>query len=687
MPRSATHWNSFMATKNPEPNGSRPGQGGQTSQSAQSAGARPAILEAQGLTVVFPTGDRRTEIPAVEDFALTIHEGEIVGIVGETGCGKSTAAMALLGLVRPPGKIVSGQVNFLGKDLLKLPVKQLREVRGRDISLIVQDPRGALNPLLRVGEQISNVYRAHNTVNKKEAHVRTIEMLRMVGINDPERRIEAYPHELSGGMAQRVLIATALSSRPKLLVADEPTSGLDVTIQAQILDEMWDVVKQTGSAILLVTQNLGIIANYCDTILVMHEKHIVEQGSVRDFFRAPRHEYSKAILSLHRDEARTDIGPRAAAVVEAAHEAYEARSEPLVEVPALLKTQGAPDPSAPLIEVEELTKLFPVRNSKAFVQAVSKVSFTIEPGETLGLVGESGSGKTTVGRCLLRLVEPTSGEIKYRGVPLVSTSLDKFRSYRSRLQIVFQNPFDSLNPRWSVGDTLKEPLDLHTDLSPDDKKKRVAELMRQVGLDADLVGARPKALSAGKQQRVSIARALATNPEFIVLDEPTSALAPAAHAEIINLLVDLQNQLGLSYLFISHDLSTIKYLCHRVAVMYLSQVVEVGTKEQVFNRPQHPYSKALLASVLFPNPENRRIDRQVRERLEGEIPSPINLPKGCYLYSRCPMAKEDCRLMPQQLVPVSDGRQVRCWRVSSGDLAQDEAQPIEAVAGQAAEPA
>lgn len=604
-------------------------------------GKRP-VLEARNLKVTFP-GDGQ-DIVAVEDFSLTIGEGEIVGLVGEAGSGKSSAALALLGLVRPPGKIAGGQIRFMGEDLLSKTDAQLRAIRGRDMGMIVQEPRGALNPLLRIGDQIANVYQSHQRVNKKEALDHAVKMLQLVGINDPERRIKAYPHELSGGMSQRVLIAIALSSRPKLLIADSPTSGLDVTIQAQVLDGMWDSVQQTGSAILLVTQDLGIIANYCDRVAIIYEGRIVEEAGTADFFREPQHDYSKSILSLQRDIRVTSAS----------------------NVPTANTGQSV----QPLIEVERLTKHFPIKGSEAIIQAVHDVSFTIQPGETLGLVGESGSGKTTVGRCLLRLIEPTSGEIRYQGKPLGAIPLTEFRDYRSRLQIVFQNPFDALNPRWTVGDTLKEPLDLHTDLSPSDKKNRIRELLKLVGLEESFLGELPRQLSAGKQQRISIARAIATNPEFIVLDEPTSALAPAARAEIIQLLIDLQNRLGLSYLFISHDLSTIKYICHRVAVMYLSQIVEIGTKEQIFNHPQHPYSKALLSAVLFPNPEERRIDREVREALQGEIPSPINLPKGCYLYSRCPIAHERCRDLPQTLQPIPDGRQIRCWRVAEGDAPQ-----------------
>jgi oligopeptide/dipeptide ABC transporter ATP-binding protein len=550
----------------------------------------------------------------------------------------------MLGLVRPPGEIPVGTVEFLGQNLLEMGEEELRAIRGRDIGMIVQNPRSSLHPMLRVGTQISNVYRAHKKVSKKEAWQHAIEMLRMVGINDPEQRVTAYAHELSSGMAQRVLIAIALSSSPKLLIADEPTSGLDVTIQAQFLDQMWENVQQTRSAVLLVTQNLGIVANYCDRILVMHEGSVVEEASVQEFFESPQHTYSKSILSLQREaqETGTDI-----AKVE----------------------EGGP----PLLRVSNLTKHFPIRSSKSKVHAAESVDFEVSPGECLGLVGESGSGKTTVGRCLLRLEEPTAGEINLRGTNLGSISLSDFRKYRAKLQIVFQDPLDSLDPRWTVHQVLREPLDLHTSMTKDQTNARIAELLRLVGLETDIVQALPRELSAGRQQRLSIARALASNPEFIVLDEPTSSLTPETTAEIIRLLIDLSNKLGIAYLFISHDLTTVKFICHRVVVMYLGQVVEMGTKDQVFNAPRHPYAKALLASHLFPDLKNRRVDREVRETLEGEIPSPIteNLPKGCYLYGRCPSQVEKCRDMAQELATLDDGRVVRCWRVSEGDLPAD----------------
>jgi oligopeptide/dipeptide ABC transporter ATP-binding protein len=600
----------------------------------------PEVLRAEDLKVTYRT--RNGPVTPLDGFSLTIREREVVGLVGEAGAGKSSAALALMGIVRPPGRIERGSVMFGGRDLLRLDEDALRAIRGKEIGVIVQNPRGALNPMLRVGRQIGNVYRAHNEVSRDAAAARAVDMLRMVGINDPERRVNAYAHELSGGMAQRALIAMALSSTPRLLIADEPTSGLDVTIQAQFLDEMWHTVQRTGSAILLITKDLGIIANYCDRVVVLHDGRIVEDKPVRDFFRAPEHPYSQSLMTLQR--------------------AAVARRGETMHNPADLSGAGT------IVTVSKLAKDFPIRGTDKVVRAVQGVDFEIRRGETLGLVGESGSGKTTVGRCLLRLEEPTGGEITFDGTTISGLSRTDLRRVRSRMQIVFQDPFDSLNPRWTVRRILREPLDLHTTLTPAEKTARSVELLGMVGLPADILDRKPQGMGAGAMQRLNIARAIATNPEFIVLDEPTSVLSPSAVSSLIALLRRLQDDLGLSYLFISHDLTTVKYLCHRVAVMYLGQIVELGTVEQVFATPRHPYARALLSSHLFPDPAERRVDREVAEALSGEIPSPVDLPKGCYLAGRCAHATPRCAAEPQSLQRLPDGRLSRCWRVAEGEL-------------------
>ncbi|MEM1430542.1 MAG: ABC transporter ATP-binding protein [Pseudomonadota bacterium] len=598
------------------------------------------LMAAEGLTVGYPTAEG--VVRPLQGFDLTLREREIVGLIGDAGSGKSTAALALMGLVRPPGRIEAGRVALDGTDLMSLDEDRLREMRGREIGVIVQNPRAALNPMLRVGRQIGNVYRAHNDATAAEARARAVEMLRLVGINDPERRVSAYAHELSGGMAQRALIAMALSSEPRLLIADEPTSGLDVTIQAQFLDQMWDTVQKTGSAVLLISQDLGVIANYCDRVAVLHGGRIVEDRPVRAFFANPEHPYSREVLSLQRDAAGSGA---------------ERRTGPRGE--------------APLLAVEGLKKTFPIPGSAKVVQAVERADFTIAPRETLGLVGESGSGKTTVGRCLLRLEQATEGRITFRGQEISAMGARQMRAMRSKMQIVFQDPYDSINPRWTVRRILREPLDLHSKLDAPGKDRRVRELLDMVGLDPAWVDRKPRGLGSGALQRLNIARAIATDPDFIVLDEPTSVLAPQAISGLVALLRRLQDDLGLGFLFISHDLTTVQYLCHRVAVMYLGQIVEVGTVEQVFQDPQHPYSRALLAAHLFPDPASRRVEHRPPERLGGEIPSPVDLPEGCYLAGRCPHALDQCRIEPQALHELDDGRAVRCWQVVDGVLEVD----------------
>jgi oligopeptide/dipeptide ABC transporter ATP-binding protein len=596
-----------------------------------------ALIEVRDLQVTYRTEKAATR--PVDGVSFSINPREVVGLIGDAGSGKSTTALALLGLARPPGKITGGQILFGGQDLLSLPDEALRAIRGRDIGIIVQNPRASLNPMLRVGRQIGFAYQAHNRATNAEAQKQAIEMLRMVGINDPERRAEAFAHELSGGMAQRALIAMALSSRPKLLIADEPTSGLDVTIQAQFLDQMWQTVQDTGSAILLITQELGVIANYCDRVLVLHEGRIVEDAPVRQFFEAPAHPYSREVVSLRRVAAT----------------AATAASGPAAQAP-------------PLVTLDALTKHFPLRGSDKVVQAVDRVTLTIGKGEAVGLVGESGSGKTTVGRCLLQLVPPTAGRIAFAGTDITALPKAELRRLREKMQIVFQDPFDSLNPRWTLAEILAEPLRIHAPAAASAHRARAAEALRLVDLDPALLDRRPRGLGASTLQRVNIARALILNPEFVVLDEPTSVLAPRARTSLIALLARLQAELGISFLFISHDLTTVRYLCQRVAVMYLGQIVEEGTVEQVFGNPRHPYSQALLSAHLFPDPAHRRVDYPVPAALQGEIPSPIDVPKGCYLASRCPHAVDACRAEPQQLSALADGRQVRCARVVRGEL-------------------
>jgi len=582
------------------------------------AGETP-ILRVRGLEVAF--GARR----AVAGFDLDIAPGEIVGLTGDSGAGKSTLGLALLGLTRSPGRILGGVVEFEGTDVLALDEEQRRRIRGAKIGLIVQNPRASLSPLHTVGQQIADTYRAHEGGTRAAAAAHAVEMLRSLGLNDPERRVQAYPHEVSGGMAQRVLIAMALGCGPRLLVADEPTSGLDVTIQAQFLDDMWHSVRRAGSAVLLMTQDLSIIANYCDRVVVMQDGQRVEDAPTPVFFAAPAAAYGRSLLALRRQAPPTGSGEQV------------------------------------LLSVRALRKAFPLRRGRKMVHAVNGVSFDIRRGETLGLVGESGSGKTTVGRCLLRLIEPDGGEVVFEGVDVRRAAPAGLRQLRRKLQVVFQDPFDSLDPRWTVADIIAEAIEDRPDPGV------LANLLRDVGLAHTVAQMNPRALSLGDQQRVNIARAIAVRPALIVLDEPTSALTPLARVGMIHLLRDLQARRHMSFLFISHDLSTVEHLSHRVAVMYLGQIVELGTREQIFNQPRHPYSRALLAAHLVADPSRRRVDRPQVEALTGESPSPIDLPPGCFLAGRCPQAQDSCRAERQELVLLADGRTLRCGRVAEAN--------------------
>lgn len=579
------------------------------------------LLSVRGLSVEFD-GYR-----ALDGLDFEVRRGEIVGLLGDSGSGKSTAAYALLGLVKPPGRIVGGTVELEGENLLAMDPKELRAVRGGNVGLIVQNPRAALHPMLRVGRQIGAAWQAHNRGSAAEARERALEMLRLVGINDPERRLDSFAHELSGGMAQRVLIAMALSSMPKLLIADEPTSGLDVTIQAQFLDQLWETVQRTQSSVLLVTQEDGIIANYCDRVVVLEKGRVVDQDDTKSFF-ARRHRRSHAA--------------------------------PPVAGPGGGEKDGAG--TAPLLSVEGLTKHFPIANTDKKVHAVTDFNLTIRAGETLGLVGESGSGKSTVGRSIIRLLEINDGRVLFKDRDVHTLDRAGLKNMRSQMQIVLQDPYDSVDLRWTVEKILTEPLDVHSRMTRAQKQARVRELMALVDLDPSMLSRRPRDLGAGALQRVNIARSLATDPQFVILDEPTSVLAPSARASLIALLRRLQTELGLSFLFISHDLTTVSEVCDRVVVMYLSQIVEIGETREVFKTPRHPYTRALIASHLSDDTSNRRVDRVTKDTLAGEIPSPIDLPTGCYLYSRCPYRLDRCKSEPQKLAPDASGRMVRCWR-------------------------
>lgn len=571
------------------------------------------VLEVDDLTVVSPDGQA-----VVDRVALRLFPGEIVGLTGPSGSGKSTLALAVLGLARRPLAVRGGRVMLDGADLLALPAQEVVRRRGREIALIVQNPRAALHPMLSVGQQVGRVWRYHHGGSKIKSRRLAVEMLELVGINDAKRRAGAFAHELSGGMAQRALIAAALAAGPRVLIADEPTSGLDVTVQAAFLDMMASAAKAKGMAMLLVTQEPGILANYCSRVLTMESGRIASEQPVEQYF------------SGYRDTT-TLIPP------------------PIV--------------ADRVVIVSNLTKTFPLRGTKARVHAVDGVSLSIARGETLGLVGESGSGKSTVGRSIIRLIEPDSGNIEICAQSVSSLTALQLRRLRGRIQLVQQDPFDSFDPRWIIARSVEEPLRREGQLTDTDRAARVSEVLDLVGC-GEFAARLPGDLSAGTLQRAAIARALATRPHFVVLDEPTSVLTPDARRELIALLGELQKQIKCSFLLISHDLTTVATISHRVAVMYLGQLVEVGDTRQIFEQPRHPYTRALIAAHLSVDLARRRIDSPPADRIEGEIPSPIELPPGCYFASRCPFVVDRCRNERQTLEATSVST-VRCWRADS----------------------
>ncbi len=678
-----------------------------------SAQSSPWLLEVDNLHVHFVTS--AGVVRAVEGLSYKVKPGEVVALVGESGCGKSVSALTVMRLLaKPAGRIVGGRILFQGRDLLKLSEEEMREIRGREISMIFQEPMTSLNPVLTIGFQIMEPLMIHLGMSEKEARARAAELMRQVGIPDGERRLDQYPHQFSGGMRQRVMIAIGLACNPKLIIADEPTTALDVTIQAQILQLMKDLSRELGIAMVIITHNLGVVARYADRVNVMYAARMVEQGTADDVFARPRHPYTYGLLrSVPRldkpREAKLEtieglppnlvsppqgcrFAPRCAAAVSACKTAQP----PLLEVepghfsacirakelaeqgpraiglstavgPAKQSTQRSDVP--PLVKVEGLTKHFVVSGgSKLFgqppliVRAVNDVSFSIAPGQTLGLVGESGCGKTTVGRLVLKLEEATSGSILFEGKDLTKASHDELRDVRRRIQVIFQDPYSSLNPRMTIGQIISEPMLVHR-LVPNRKaaRERVEDLLTQVGLYPYMADRYPHELSGGQRQRVGIARALAMEPKFIVCDEPVSALDVSIQAQVINLLEELQEKYGLTYLFIAHDLAVVRHISHRIVVMYLGRVMEVADRDSLYENPLHPYTQALLAAVPVPDPEAERARKHTI--LKGEVPSPLNPPSGCVFRTRCPRATEQCKVAVPELRKFGEDHYAACINI------------------------
>ncbi|SMF38742.1 oligopeptide transport system ATP-binding protein [Alteromonadaceae bacterium Bs31] len=529
------------------------------------------LLSVSNLTTRFYTREGVTN--AVENVNFSIDEGELLGIVGESGSGKSVACYSLLGLVPcPPGKIESGEALFDGKDLLKIGERALRDIRGNSISMIFQDPMTSLNPYMRIGDQLTEAYRQHKKSSKTEALSRAIASLEEVGIRDAEKRINAYPHEFSGGMRQRVMIAMALISEPRLLIADEPTTALDVTVQAQILELLKNLQEKRKLSIIFISHDLAVVSNIANRVLVMKQGEVVEQGEVAQIFNAPTHEYTKKLIS----------------------------AIPASGKPAEHKFASSSDK---LLSVENLYTRFNLQSGSFFnrknekLTAVNNVSLDIYKGEILGLVGESGSGKSTLGRSIIRLIEADSGSVRLGDQNIRSLSPSDLRKARLQFQMIFQDPFASLNPRMTVFDALAEPLITHKLIDEKNLIQTINELLDDVGLERKYVRKYPHEFSGGQRQRIAIARALALRPKLIIADEPVSALDVTIQAQILELMLSLSKKHNLTMLFISHDLAVVRYICDRVMVMQSGCIVEQGETETLFNSPQEAYTQSLLAAI------------------------------------------------------------------------------------------
>ncbi|EEX11291.1 glutathione import ATP-binding protein GsiA [Ruegeria lacuscaerulensis ITI-1157] len=574
------------------------------------------IAQIRKLRVEFQTKDG--PVVGVEDVSFEVHPGETVCIVGESGSGKSVSSLSLMRLVEfGGGKIAGGELLFDRRDGHKLDLAKadqdlMKQIRGNEIGMIFQEPMTALNPVFTVGRQLTEGLRIHKNMSKAQAEARALELLKQVRIPEPERRLKQYPHELSGGMRQRVVIAMAMACEPRLLIADEPTTALDVTIQAEILALMDRLKRETGTAVMFITHDMAVVAQMADRVVVMYRGKKVEEGTVTEIFENPRHDYTKALLA-----AVPKLG--------------EMRGKPAPEPMKLLGVEGqniAPIPGTEdvLLTVRNLTTRFPVkggllRRTISNVHAVEDVSFTLNRGQTLSLVGESGCGKSSAGRSILRLIEPLSGEVDLDGVDIMKLDQKGLRKARLDMQMIFQDPFASLNPQMQLVDQVAEPMRNYGVASGSELQDRVAQLFDKVHLPRSFMRRYPHEMSGGQRQRIAIARALALNPKLIIADEAVSALDVSVQAQVLNLMMELQSELGLSYLFISHDMAVVERVSHHVGVMYLGRIVELGPRARVFENPQHPYTQALMKAVPIADPNRRKSEKDLNFK---PIPSPIH---------------------------------------------------------------
>jgi len=654
------------------------------------------LLQVRDLKTWFGAGDE--PVRAVDGVSFDIAQGETLALLGESGCGKSITALSVMRLVpEPAGRIISGSVQFNGEELLAKPEIAMRDVRGSQIAMIFQEPMTSLNPVLTIGDQIGESLSLHLGLKGEARTQHIIELLDQVGIPDPARRLKEYPHQLSGGMKQRVMIAIALACEPELLIADEPTTALDVTIQAQILGLLKELQQQRNMSILLITHDLGVVSDMADRVAVMYAGQMVELADRQTFFAQPIHPYSRKLFqSLPSWEKREETLSVIKGFVPGLRQQFSGcRFEPRCEfsisecqnsiprwemledgngvrclryqekleyeaaaVNDASLSEALVDEQA-LLQVKDLKVHFPIhkgvfKRTVGFVKAVDGIDLEIPTGKTMALVGESGCGKTTIGKGILQLIKPTSGSVLFEHAELTQLDRKALRKIRRDMQIIFQDPFSSMNPRMLVADIVSEGLE--SGLAREQRHAKVSELLQHVGLRAEMKDRYPHEFSGGQRQRIAIARALAVRPRLIICDEPTSALDVSVQAQILNLLKDLQQELQLSYLFVTHNISVVAYLADEVAVMYLGRIVEQGSVDDVLNNPKHPYTQALLSAVPH-------IDKETGKefvRLEGDMPSPANPPSGCHFHPRCQYASEQCGQQYPVWIEAGEQHRYRC---------------------------
>ncbi len=678
----------------------------------------PPVIEIKDLSTHIQL--TRSVVQAVGNVSMRIEPGETLGLVGESGCGKSMTGLSIMGLLPPGGSIVGGSVRLGDRELVGLSDAELRKIRGNEIAMIFQDPLTSLDPTKTVGYQVAEPYRLHRGGSRGEALERAAEVLGLVGLPKPRERLSDYPHQLSGGLRQRVMIAMALTCEPKLLIADEPTTALDVTIQAQILKLLDDLKSRLGMAMLLITHDMGVIAGHADRVNVMYAGRIVETAETDNLFTTMHHPYTQALLAsiprlnqeadqrllnipgLPPDLANPPAGCRFAARCSKATDKCRSDEPPLTgqtgehlfacwhpvdgpftgaaengSSPAATVTDpfSAPEvqtatgpgqvlPGSLLLEVRNLVKEYPITSGAILqrkagaVHAVSDVSFTVNAGETFGLVGESGCGKTTIGKLIVALEKPNSGHVLLAGEDVSALAGGDLRRRRKDLQLMFQDPYSSLDPRMRVGAIIGEPLAIQKIGTRDEQRQRVYELLDEVGLPKNAVERYPHEFSGGQRQRIGLARALTLNPRVIVADEPVSALDVSIRAQVLNLMKRLQSDHDLTFVVISHDLAVVKYMASRIGVMYLGKMVELGSGDDIYQRAAHPYTAGLIATIPVPEPVIARARRG--GGIAGELPSPINPPSGCRFRTRCPLAQEICSVEEPELRSFGPGHVAAC---------------------------